>query len=458
MEIIKNKEQLIQNGETQLDKKTRELALKSLEAALKASNPKLMVKSKVSLKNSVLQVDKCSFNLKKFKNIYVIGGGKASGLMAEAIESLLGNKITYGLVNVPKGRKYQTNIIELHEASHPIPDESGVEGAIRMLEIAEKAGEDDLIICLISGGGSSLMPLPKKGITIADKREVTNKLLKCGATVKEINTVRKHLSELKGGWLAKKAYPATILNLIISDVVGDPPDFIASGPTVPDSTTFGDAINILKKYDLWEEAPEAVKKVLLDGKRGIIPDTPKAHDIAFERVFNVIIGNNRTAGMAALQTLKSSGINTFLLTSFLEGEARCVGTLLASLVREIVASGNPIRKPAGVLAGGETTVKVLGKGLGGRNQEIVLAAAQKISGIKGVVVASLGTDGVDGPTEAAGALADGKTIAKAEALGLNAEEFLAENDSYHFFSKLGDLIFTGPTDTNVGDISLLVVL
>ena len=458
MEIIKNKEQLIQNGETQLDKKTRELALKSLEAALKASNPKLMVKSKVSLENSVLQVDKCSFNLKKFKNIYVIGGGKASGLMAEAIESLLGNKITYGLVNVPKGRKYQTSIIELHEASHPIPDESGVEGAIRMLEIAEKAGEDDLIICLISGGGSSLMPLPRKGITIADKREVTNKLLKCGATVKEINTVRKHLSELKGGWLAKKAYPATILNLIISDVVGDPPDFIASGPTVPDSTTFGDAINILKKYDLWEEAPEAVKKVLLDGKRGIIPDTPKAHDIAFERVFNVIIGNNRTAGMAALQTLKSSGINTFLLTSFLEGEARCVGTLLASLVREIVASGNPIRKPAGVLAGGETTVKVLGKGLGGRNQEIVLAAAQKISGIKGVVVASLGTDGVDGPTEAAGALADGKTIAKAEALGLNAEEFLAENDSYHFFSKLGDLIFTGPTDTNVGDISLLVVL
>ena len=458
MEIIKNKEQLIQNGETQLDRKTRELALKSLEAALKASNPKLMIKSKVSLKNSVLQVDKCSFNLKKFKNIYVIGGGKASGLMAEAIESLLGNKITYGLVNVPKGRKYQTSIIELHEASHPIPDESGVEGAIRMLEIAEKADEDDLIICLISGGGSSLMPLPKKGITIADKREVTNKLLKCGATVKEINTVRKHLSELKGGWLAKKAYPATILNLIISDVVGDPPDFIASGPTVPDSTTFGDAINILKKYDLWEEAPEAVKKVLLDGKRGIIPDTPKAHDIAFERVFNVIIGNNRTAGMAALQTLKSSGINTFLLTSFLEGEARCVGTLLASLVREIVASGNPIRKPASVLAGGETTVKVLGKGLGGRNQEIVLAAAQKISGIKGVVVASLGTDGVDGPTEAAGALADGKTIAKAEALGLNAEEFLAENDSYHFFSKLGDLIFTGPTDTNVGDISLLVVL
>ncbi|MEM1552615.1 MAG: glycerate-2-kinase family protein, partial [Candidatus Bathyarchaeia archaeon] len=238
MAIIKNMEQLIQNGETLLDKRARELALKSLEAAIKAVNPKSLIKSKLKLEGSILHVNGRAFNIGKFKNIYVIGGGKASGSMAEALEEVLGDKITDGLVNVPKGNKHKTGIIRLHEASHPIPDESGVEGTRKMLEIAEKAGEEDLIICLISGGGSSLMPMPRGEITIADKRRITEELLKCGATINEINTVRKHISEFKGGWLAKKAYPATILNLILSDVLGDPLDFIASGPTVPDSTTF----------------------------------------------------------------------------------------------------------------------------------------------------------------------------------------------------------------------------
>jgi glycerate-2-kinase len=458
MTIIKNAEQIVQNGETRLDKKARELALKSLEAAIKAADPKLIIKSKIGLKGSVLQVNGHTFDLKKFRNIYVVGGGKASGSMAEALEEVLGDKIKEGLVNIPKRSQHRTKIVRLHEASHPIPDESGVEGTRKMLEIAEKADENDLLICLISGGGSSLMPMPRGEITIADKRRITEEMLKCGATINEINTVRKHISEFKGGWLAKKAYPATILNLVLSDVLGDPLDFIASGPTVPDSTTFSDAIKVLKKYGLWDRTPESIKKVLTDGERGLIPETPKADDEAFKKVFNVVIGNNRAASMAACETLKYEGLNTFLLTSLLEGEARHVGTVLASLAREVLASGNPIKRPAGIVAGGETTVTVTGKGRGGRNQEIALAASLKIIGLDGVAIASLSTDGVDGPTDAAGAVVDGKTIARAETLGLRAEEFLAENNSYGFFSQLGDLIVTGPTGTNVNDVSVIIVL
>jgi len=458
MITIKNKEQLVRNGETQPNRNARTLALKSLESALNAVDPKQIIKSKLSLKNSTLHVNGYSFDLKKSKNVYVIGGGKASGSMAEALEEVLGKRIKKGFVNVPRGSKHKTDIIKLHEASHPIPDEAGVEGTRRMLKIAEQAKEDDLVICLISGGGSSLMPLPRGKISIADKKEITNALLKCGATINEINTIRKHISDFKGGWLAKKAYPATILNLILSDVVGDPLDFIASGPTVPDSTTFSDAIKVLKKYRLWSKAPASIRKVLSDGEKGRIPETPKADDEAFKRVYNVVVGNNRLASLTAQKYLTSEGLNTLLLTATLEGEARHVGIMLASIVHEVSVSGNPVPKPAGIIAGGETTVTVTGKGLGGRNQEIALAAAQKLNDMNGVVVASLSTDGVDGPTDAAGAIADGKTLVRAAKMGLTPEEYLAENDSYHFFSKLGDLIFTGPTGTNVNDVSVIVAL
>ncbi|MDH5753655.1 MAG: glycerate kinase [Candidatus Bathyarchaeota archaeon] len=458
MITINNKEQLIKNGETQLNQKARALALKSLEFTLNAVDPKQIVKSKLSLKNSILKVNGYTFDLKRFKNIYVVGGGKASGSMAEALEQILGKHITNGLVNIPHGSKHKTEIIKLHEASHPIPDEAGVKGTRRMLEIAEQAKKDALIICLISGGGSSLMPLPRGGISIADKRKITEDLLKCGATINEINTVRKHISYFKGGWLAKKAYPATILNLILSDVVGDPLDFIASGPTVPDSTTFSDAIKVLKKYCLWDKAPASIRKVLSDGEKALIPETPKADDEAFKKVYNIVVGNNRFASLAACEHLKSAGLNTLLLTSTMEGEARHVGVMLASIAREVFMSRNPVPKPAGIVAGGETTVTVTGKGLGGRNQEIALAASLKLSSMNGVVVASLSTDGVDGPTDAAGAIIDGKTLTRAAKMKLNPEEFLAENDSYNFFSRLGDLIFTGPTGTNVNDVSVIVVL
>lgn len=455
---INNKKELIENGETPLNRKAREIALESLESALNAVDPKQIIKSKLSTKNSTLKVNGHSFDLKKFQNIWVLGGGKASGSMAEALEQILAEHITNGLVNIPRGIKHKTKIIRLHEASHPIPDEAGVEGTRHMLDIAQQAKEKDLIICLISGGGSSLMPLPRGEISLTDKRKITEELLKCGATINEVNTVRKHLSDFKGGWLAKKAYPATVLNLILSDVVGDPLDFIASGPTVPDSTTFSDAINVLKKYDLWSKTSPSIKKVLSDGEKGLIPETPKADDKVFEKVYNVIVGNNRLASLAACETLKSARLNTLLLTSTLEGEARHVGTMLASMACEASVSGNPVPKPAGIVAGGETTVTVKGKGLGGRNQEIALAAALKLSGMDGAIIASLSTDGIDGPTDAAGAIADGKTLTKAAKMGFNPENFLAENNSYNFFLKLRDLIFTGPTGTNVNDISVIVVV
>ena len=455
---IRNSEQLVGNGGTKSDRKARKLALKSLETALSAVDPNEIMKSRLLMSDSNLSVNGCSFDLKRFKNVYVVGGGKASGSMAEALEQVLNKYITRGLVNVPYGTKNKTSIIKLHGASHPVPDKAGVEGTQHMLEIVGQAEEDDLVICLVSGGGSSLMPLPRGRISLADKRKITGALLKSGATINEINTVRKHISDFKGGWLAQKAYPATILNLVLSDVVGDPMDSIASGPTVPDSTTFGDAMAVLKRYNLWTGAPEAIRRVLLDGEKGRIPETPKANDKVFRKVFNVVVGNNRLSSLAACEYLRSEGLNTLLLTATLEGEARHVGTMLASIAREISFSGNPVSKPAGIVAGGETTVKVTGKGRGGRNQEVALAAGLKLDGLDGVVVVSLTTDGVDGPTDAAGAIVDGKTSARAGAMNLTPERYLVENDSYHFFSRLEDLIFTGPTGTNVNDISVIVVL
>jgi glycerate-2-kinase len=456
---IKNAEELLKNAGSSLDRKARELAMNALGAALEAVDPKVIIKSKVQIKGNTLKIGNLFFNLDEFKNVFVIGGGKASGCMAETLEELLGDRIKDGAINVPYTcPPIQTKRTKLQRASHPIPDISGVKGASHMLELVGQAEENDLIICLLSGGGSSLMPQPCTGVSLRDKRRVTDALLKSGATINEINTVRKHISGFKGGWLAKRAYPATVVNLILSDVVGDPLDAIASGPTVPDSTTFQDAIEILKRYRLWSTVPTSVKKILIIGKKGLIPETPKAGDKSFTKVHNIVVGNNLTASSAAYNSLKNTGLHALLLTSSLEGQAKDAGTMLASMATEIVASGNPVPKPAGIVAGGETTVTVVGKGKGGRNQEIALGAALKLGSMDGLVVASLSTDGVDGPTDAAGAIVDGKTIIRAHKLGLNPRKLLAENNSYSFFSKLGDLIFTGPTGTNVCDVSVIVVM
>ena len=457
---IKNEEKLLENAVSPKDRKARELALRALARALEESDPRGIVYSKVSVDDSTLRIGDLKLDLSKFRNLYVIGGGKASGAMAEALERVLGERITGGIVNVPKGTEelYSTNRIVLHGASHPVPDEDGVSGTRKMLELAEKAGEEDLIICLISGGGSSLMPQPRNGVSLEDKKKITNDLLRCGATINEINAVRKHISDFKGGWLAKRAYPATVVSLLLSDVVGDPLDVIASGPTVPDMSTFNDAVSILKKYQIWEKAPESIKRLLLDGLKGIEPETPKEGDEAFKKVRNLVIGSNRIACMAAKEELARNGLNTLFLTSYMEGEAREVGTFLGSIIREILHSGNPLSTPCAVILGGETTVTVVGNGKGGRNQELALAASLKIRGVEGGVLASVNTDGVDGPTDAAGAIVDGSTVTRAEKAGLDPVRYLMNNDSYSFFSKLGDLIMTGPTGTNVTDITVLVVV
>jgi len=454
---IINREKLIENGETPDIRRGRDLALLCLEQAVNAADPKRLIKAKVKVKKDRLQVGGCTFDLGKFKHVYVVGGGKAGAKMSQAIEEILGKHVTAGVVNIPYGTSQKTNVIELNEASHPVPDKAGVDGTLRIMSLAEQAKKDDLVICLISGGGSSLMPLPQEGISLIDKQALTNALLKSGAAITEINTVRKHLSAFKGGWLAKKAYPATLLNLVLSDVMGDPLDSIASGPTVPDTSTFSDARRILKKYGLWLKIPVSIRKILSKGTRGLLQETPKPNDLVFEKVSNFVIGNNRTACLVAIDFLGSKGLNTLLLADTLAGEAKEVGKALAKLASEGFVC-NDLHRSLGIIAGGETTVTVRGKGMGGRNQELALSAALNLNESEESVIASFSTDGIDGPTDAAGAIIDGSTLKRARQLGLDPEKYFANNDSYNFFSKLGDLIYTGSTGTNVNDLSVIITL
>ena len=459
MSPIVNKETLIQNALTTADRSVRMAALSSIEAALLAIDPSQLILDHVQVQGSRIHVDSLQFDLDQFKRIIVIGGGKASGLMAEALQTMLGDRISLGLVNVLSGTasRYATGKIVLNEAGHPIPNKEGMQGARRMLELAESAQENDLIVCLISGGGSAMMALPREGLSLEDKQAITKLLLRSGADIAEMNVVRKHMSDFKGGWLARKAQPATLLSLILSDVVGDPLDSIASGPTAPDPTTYHDAIEILLKYQIWDQVPAPAREILEKGDKGLLPETPKPGDPAFAGVRNVIVGNNRGACLAAKSRLVELGFHTQLLTSHFEGEAKDVGIFLASIATEILHSGDPLPRPAALIAGGESTVTVRGNGVGGRNQESMLSAAIKITGEKGVCLASIGTDGIDGPTKAAGAVVDGLTLMRAKEKGLDYKKALCNNDSHTFFSALGDTIMTGPTGSNVNDIAIVCV-
>ncbi len=459
MKIV-NWEEVLENAALDEDRRVREAVLKILNSALSAQDPRIAVGDHLNRVRSKLVVDNLTLNLDEFKRIFVVGGGKASGAMAEALENIVGDKLSKGFINVLRGTKsrFKTSKIYLNEANHPIPDEQGVRGAKKIIQLADEAKENDLVICLISGGGSALMPLPAAGVTLQDKQRLTNALLRSGATINEINSVRKHISGLKGGQLARSAYPAHLISLILSDVVGDPLDIIASGPTAPDISTFEEAISILKKYDLWKNSiPLAIKDRLEAGFRGEIPETPKPKDEVFEKTHNFIVGGNRAAAIVACQEARRLGFNSLLLSSMIEGEAKHVGTVYAGVLKEILQSNNPVQKPAVVVAGGETTVTVTGLGKGGRNQELVLSSSLKISGLKGVAIASIGTDGIDGPTDAAGAIADGETLVRAHENKLDPRKFLKNNDSYRFFERLGDLIFTGPTGTNVNDLTVIAV-
>ena len=338
-----------------------------------------------------------------------------------------------------------------------MPDESGFKGAQEIVRLLSNLTERDLVIFLISGGGSALLPTPPPGITLEEKQRVTDLLLSCGATIQEINVLRKHLSLLKGGGLAKIVYPATLISLILSDVIGDPLDAIASGPTVPDPTRFEDCARILDRYELWGKIPPPVARHIREGLEGKKEETLKEGNPAFEKVYNLIVGNNLLAMKEAQKKAKALGYRTVMLSSLVEGETREVAKVHAAVAKEVLLSGNPIPPPACLLSGGETTVTLKGKGKGGRNQEFALALALEIAGWKEIVGLSAGTDGTDGPTDAAGAFADGETLNRAKALDLDPWVYLRENDSYPFFEKLGDLLITGPTGTNVMDLRVMII-
>jgi hydroxypyruvate reductase len=378
--------------------------------------------------------------------------------MTAALYAAFGQRLSGGLVVTKYGHidpSLDTGPVEVFEAGHPLPDEAGVRGTRRLAELLASATERDLVLAVISGGGSALLTLPAPELGLSDLQETTDLLLRSGATIGELNAVRKHLSLIKGGGLARLAGGATVLSLVLSDVVGDPLDTIASGPTVPDPSCFADAWAVLARYGLQQAVPERVRAHLEAGVNGRLPDTPKADAALFQRVQTVIVGSNRLAAEAAVEAATRQGLNALLLSTFVEGEAREVARVGAALAKELVAHDRPVPRPACLVWGGETTVTVRGEGKGGRNQELALAAAMSLAGLPQVMLLALGTDGTDGPTDAAGAVATGETLARAGALGLNAASHLVENDAYPFFDALGDLIRTGPTGTNVNDLLLL---
>jgi glycerate-2-kinase len=455
---IKNSDQLIQNGCSEILRKLRGDAITIFEAALKSVDPYKAVLNNLKIMDGKLKAGNFEASLDDLGKIVIIGGGKAGGAMAEAVESILGNRVSGGCVNVPHGTEFKHSLrkIRLQGASHPIPNNDGVMGVAEMLMLISSMGDKDLVICLISGGGSALMPYPAEGISLEDKQDVTSKLLMKGATIDELNAVRKHLSAIKGGQLARRCIPTRVVSLILSDVIGDPLDTIASGPTSPDTTTFSDAVDVLKKYKLWGDTCSQVRNRLEYGMRKIIAETPKPGDEIFNHVTNIIIGNNSIAAEFAAKTAEALGYNSLIVSTMIEGEAAEVGTVLAGIAKELAAKGRPLKPPAAMIFSGETTVNVRGSGRGGRNQELALSSARRIAGLK-AVVASLATDGIDGPTEASGAIVDGETLKKASEAGLSIEKFLAENDSYSFFERIGDMIATGPTGTNVNDLVLILV-
>ena len=420
----------------------RRQALSIFRAAIAAADPGAAV---------TRRLERIDFS--RFSNVYVVGAGKAGVPMAAAAERAIGRRLTAGFLNVKNASGAHLRRIELRECGHPVPDQHGVEGAQRIADLAGTAGEGDLVVCLISGGASALMPLPPAPVTLEQKQATTRLLLASGADIHEINTIRKHISAIKGGQLARRAAPARVEALLLSDVIGDDPGVIGSGPAAPDATTFADALRALDKYGIRARVPAAVRNRLEAGARAELPETPKPADPIFKRVRNTIIGSNRMALAAAARRARTLGLRTLLLSSEVQGETREIGRMYAAIAREIVRTGHPIRPPACVISGGETTVTLKEDGLGGRNQELVLSAALDIAGLLNTVVFSAGTDGIDGPTDAAGALADGDTLRRKP----DARAYLDRNDSYHYFETLGDLVSTGPTHTNVMDVHLVLV-
>lgn len=435
----------------------RQDGLAIFNAAVAAVDPAALVGDTLHLDGERLVVGPHVVPLSPHGRIIVVGAGKATPAMAVAAEAALGDRIHSGSINTKYEHSLPLRCIHTCECAHPIPDQAGVDGAERMLRHIDALTEDDVVLCLLSGGGSALMPAPAPGLTLQDKGRTTAALLACGAAIGEINAIRKHLSCVKGGWLVRRAMPARVISLMMSDVIGDAVDTIASGPTAPDPTTFSDCLDIVDIHGIRGEVPDAVLRRLEAGAGGEVSETPKTGDPAFDRTLNLVVGNNALALSAARHEARRRGYDPLVLSSRIAGETRHVAAMHAAIAREVAATGQPLKPPACLISGGETTVTLKGDGRGGRNQEFALAAAIDLDGCDHITALSCGTDGTDGPTDAAGAIADGSTVTRAAALGLRAGEHLARNDSYGFFHALDDLVICGPTGTNVMDLRLLLI-
>ena len=424
-----------------------------LEAAIRAVDPGEAVRQYLQREGDELIVGDQRYDLRSIRRVRIAGMGKAGAPMTEAAGSILGEKLTNGIVIVKQGYlggKAQIGPVRLLEAGHPVPDARSVQATAALIDLFRDNRPDDLVLTLISGGGSALFTQPAEGLVLEDLTGLTRLLLASGADIQEINTLRKHLDQVKGGQLARLFSPARVASLVLSDVVGDPLDAIASGPTVPDPTTFAQAYAILEKYELIERVPVDIRVHLERGRQGTLPETPKPGDPIFERTANQIVASNRHAAQAAAKQAQREGLQTEILTTSMTGEARLEALKFARRGR--LLAGDSLR-PACLIAGGETTVTLQGDGLGGRNQEFALSAVNELGGLNDLALVSLATDGGDGPTDAAGAVVSGETLDRARQLGLDPDEFLVRNDAYHFFEPLGDLLKPGPTQTNVNDLA-----
>ena len=435
----------------------RNHAIDIFQAGLRAVEPGAAIRQYCHYAGDTLTIAGRAYDLRAFSRIMLLGVGKAAAPMARAIEELLGARITAGTIIVKYGHQEALERVEICQAGHPVPDANGQLAAEKMYRLALSADEKTLVICLISGVGSALLPLPVDGVTLSDKQETTKVLLSCGATIQHINTIRKHLSLIKGGGLARAVYPATLVTLILSDVVGDDLDTIASGPCVPDSTSFADCKAIFARYGIEQLIPSRVMDYIEAGVAGRVPETAKAGEVFFDKTHNVVVASNFNALLAARNRADALGYQVLLLSSMIEGETREVAAFHMAIAREIAVHGYPLARPACILSGGETTVTIRGTGKGGRNQEFALAAALNTAGLGAVVLLSAGSDGNDGPTDAAGAFVDETTGQRALSAGLDPQSSLDENDSYSFFDRLGDLYITGPTNTNVMDLRIILV-
>ncbi len=429
-----------------------------VQTALNSVNPRQLILGNLHKNDQCLSIaGALDIDLSGFKRIFVTGAGKAVVGMAEGLCEVLGDRISGGRIitkHLPVGVR-DVGEIEILVGNHPVPGPQSVDSAQANADFAKQVTREDLVFCLITGGGSALMTLPVDEISLAEMQTTTDLLLSCGATINEMNILRKHLEVLKGGGLARLLYPARVITLILSDVIGNPPDIIASGPTTADPSTFADAWDVLERHAITQKIPSSVRQYLLEGMQAKKPETVKPGSQWLDRAVTLILGDNYYACQTALHEAERAGYRTRLLTNSLQGEASQIGAQLAAMLREAATTGHPLERPFCMLAGGETTVHLHGNGRGGRNQEMALAGVKILDGLENVAMIALATDGEDGPTDAAGAVVTGETYQSGLAKGLDPDEYLARNDSWSYFKQVGSGLTPGPTGTNVNDICFL---